>query len=92
MSEHSAVMDAVKKYILEEFLPGEDPELLTPTTPLMSSGILDSLSTLKLTLFLEKEFKIEVLPHEASQEHFDTLEIISSYVASKGRPALKGPA
>jgi len=41
------MMETVRKFILAEFLPGEDPSRLTPTTPLMSSGVLDSIATLK---------------------------------------------
>jgi acyl carrier protein len=76
-------MDAIKNYILEEFLPDEDPRNLGATTPLMSSGILDSLATLKLITFLEKTFDIEIKAHEADEEHFETLEKIWHLVQSK---------
>lgn len=83
MADENPVQETVKRFILEQLLPGEDPSLLTSTTPLMSTGILDSLAMLKLTLFLEGEFNIEVKPHEANEEHFNTLEMICSYVESK---------
>ena len=83
MSQESAAMNSIKSYILQEFLPGEDPSKLTPTTPLMSAGILDSLATLKLITFLEQEFNIEVQAHEADEEHFNTLEAICALVESK---------
>ena len=50
--------------ILEKFLPGEDPQLLTPTTELIRSGILDSLATLELVGFLEERFDIQLEAHE----------------------------
>ena len=83
MSDKSAVPTAIKSFILEEFLPGEDPENLTPTTPLVSSGILDSLAILKLITFLEEQYDIRVEPHEADPEHFNTLESISGLVDSR---------
>src|SRR5688572_3725248 len=83
MTHESPVMDAIKSFILDEFLPGEDPTQLTPTTPLMSSGILDSLATLKLITFLEQEFDIPVKAHEADEEHFNTLTAICKLVESK---------
>lgn len=58
------VIPAVKGFILEKFLPGEDPQLLTPDTELLRSGILDSLATLELVTFLEKRFGIELEAHE----------------------------
>lgn len=83
MAHESSAMDAVKSYILEEFLSGEDPSKLTATTPLMSTGILDSVATLKLIMFLEEEFGIQVEPHETDEEHLNTLEAICGLIASK---------
>lgn len=83
MADESTAANTIKGFILKEFLPGEDPTNLTPTTPLMSSGILDSLATLKLITFLEKEFNVQIAAHEADEEHFDTLESICALVDSK---------
>jgi acyl carrier protein len=76
-------MDAVRDFILREFLPGEDPQKLTATTPLMSSGILDSIATLKLVMFIEQAFNVTIEPHESDQEHLNTLEAICGLVESK---------
>lgn len=83
MTDESPAMNTIKSFILKEFLPGEDPGNLTPTTPLMSSGILDSLATLKLITFLEQEFNVQIQAHEADEEHFNTLEAICALVESK---------
>ena len=83
MTQGNSVMDTVKRFILDEFLTGEDPSKLTPTTPLVTAGILDSIATLKLIMFLEKEFHVEVEAHEADQEHLNTLEAICELVESK---------
>jgi acyl carrier protein len=83
MTHESSVMRIVKDYILAEFLPGEEPSKLTPTTPLVSTGIIDSLATLKLVTFLEQEFDIQVKAHEADEEHLNTLQSICELVDSK---------
>jgi len=83
MADQSPAMNVVKSFILKEFLPGEDPVNLMPTTPLMSTGILDSLATLKLISFLEQEFDIQIEAHEADEEHLETLEAICKLVDSK---------
>jgi acyl carrier protein len=70
-------------YILDEFLPGEDPSELTDSTPLITGGILDSISTLKLVTFLEETFNVIVEAHEAGVEHLDTIADISNLVRSK---------
>lgn len=77
------IVDPVRTFILDEFLPGEDPSQLTETTPLITGGILDSLATIKLVTFLEERFKISVQAHEADADHMDTLADIAKLVASK---------
>ncbi len=75
------VVERVKAYILEEFLPGEDPSELTASTPLRGSGILDSVSTLKLVTFLEEEFGIELEARDV--EKLGSLHEIEQLVESK---------
>lgn len=79
----SEIQAVVKKYILDEFLQGEDPEALTPTVPLITDGIMNSLSNMKLVTFLEEQFNISIAPHEISPEFMDTIEQIADLVASK---------
>ena len=81
--DEAAIRDKVKSYILDEFLPGEDPGELTDDTPLMTTGILDSLATLKLVTYLESEFDIAVDAHEADAENLDTLDRIVALVKAK---------
>jgi acyl carrier protein len=77
------VKEIVKGYILEEFLPGENPAELTDSTPLITGGILDSLATIKLVAFLEQRFKIQIQAHETMVDYLDTLTDISQLVSSK---------
>ncbi len=78
-----SIKDQVKHFILETFLPGEDPDELTGQTPLISGGILDSIATLKLVMFLEESFGITLEAHEADREHLDTLDTIVALVNAK---------
>lgn len=73
----------IKSYILDEFLPGENPEALEDSTPLISSGVLDSLATIKLVAFLDEKFGIEVQPHEMTVDYLDTIDDIAELVSSK---------
>ena len=77
------IKNTVRGYILEEFLPGENPDELTDSTPLITGGILDSIATLKLVSFLEEQFKIELAPHETDADHLDSVAAIASLVQSK---------
>ena len=82
--EYPAVEVAVKDFILEEFLPGEDPNELQESTPLITAGILDSIATLKLVAFLEERYKIRIEAHEAGIENLNTIVDIARLVRSKG--------
>ena len=78
------IKETIKAYILEEFLPGEDPAELTDSTPLITGGILDSLATLKLVLFLEERFHIKIDAHETMVDYLNTISDIAQLVNSKG--------
>lgn len=74
---------AVKDYLLAEFLPGENPDELTSSTPLITGGVLDSLATLKLVAFLEERFGVQIEAHETGVDHMNTLADIAALVSRK---------
>jgi len=77
------ILRVVKEYILSEFLPDEDPAHLTPTTPLITGGVIDSIATLQLVSFLEERFGIAIEAHEADRDKLDTLVSIEALVRGK---------
>ncbi len=83
------IKTTVKTFILNEYLPGEDPAELTDATPLMTTGILDSIAVLKIVTFLENQFHITIEPHEAVVENLNTLSDIARLVISKASPAIE---
>lgn len=83
MQDQTAIEAKLKGYILEEFLAGEDPDELEESTELMTTGILDSIGTLKLVTFLENEFGVQLEPHETDTEYLNTIGDIARLVRSK---------
>ncbi len=81
------INQVIHSYILDQFLMGEDPEELTDQTPLITGGILDSIRTLKLVVFLEDRFEVCVEAHEAGVENLDTVDQISALIARKQEAA-----
>lgn len=73
----------VKSYVLNEFLPGEDPSALTDAVPLITTGILDSIAVLKLVAFLEEQFNVTIEAHEAGVDNLNTVADITRLVKSK---------
>jgi len=73
----------IKEYILQEFLPGEDPSELTDSTPLITGGILDSIATVKLVMFLEERFNVTMQAHETDPDYLNTIDSIGKLIDSK---------
>jgi acyl carrier protein len=84
MTENAeSIKAALKEYVLKEFLPGEDPEDLEDDTPLITGGIMDSISTIKFSLFVEEQYGVELQAHELSADYIDTLSAMATIIESK---------
>jgi acyl carrier protein len=73
----------INDYISKELV--QDPSLLPlgNTTSLLETGILDSLSLLRLVVFIQERFGITVDDVDLVPEHFDTVDAISAYLRSR---------
>ena len=83
ITSHAETKADIKAYIMDEFLRGEDPDELEDTTPLITGGILDSISTVKLVAFLEEHFGVEFQAYEMNADYLDTIALIAETVESK---------
>lgn len=77
------VKDAIRTFILAQYLQGELPANLRDDTRLVSSGILDSLAALGLAAFVQEQFGIELSASETMTEYFDRIEDIATLVTRK---------
>jgi len=77
------IKTTLRTFILNEYLPGEDPAALTDDTPLMTTGILNSIAVVKMVTLLENQFGITIKPHESVVENLNTLSDIARLVMSK---------
>ncbi|MBW1684587.1 MAG: acyl carrier protein [Deltaproteobacteria bacterium] len=71
---------------LHAFLRDEcriDPALLTRTTELVTSGLLDSMGMVRLATHIERLVDISIPDDDITAEHFDSIERILGYVESK---------
>jgi len=73
----------ITAYISQELV--SEPEFLPlkNDTPLLDSGVLDSLSILMLVLFLERQFGVVVRQKEVVRKNFMTIDAICAYLRSK---------
>jgi acyl carrier protein len=79
----SDIADTIRNFVLTKYLPGESPENLRNDMPLRTSGVLDSLATLALITFIEKEYGIEVEAHETDVDNFDRIDDIVAFIERK---------
>ncbi len=77
------VKATIKEYILREFLPGESPDSLDDSTPLVTGGVLDSIATVKLIAFLDEQFGVQVEPHEMNADYLNSLPDIANLVEER---------
>jgi acyl carrier protein len=83
------VKDAIRQFILKKYLPGESADNLRDDTALRTSGILDSLATIGVVNFIEKEFAVEIEAHETDVDTFDTIQDMAALVERKRAAAKK---
>ena len=81
----------INDYISRELV--RDPALrpLPDEASLLESGILDSLSLLRLVVFLEERFKITVGDADLIPENFASVKAICAYLRAR-EPADQGAA
>lgn len=77
------IKTTVKAYVIKEFFDEASASELTDTTPLISGGIMDSISTIQMVDFLEKEYKIEFQAHEVDQDNLNTIDLIANFVIKR---------
>jgi acyl carrier protein len=85
MSNREDIKNAVRAFILEEFLRDESPGSFQDSAELMTTGLLNSLGALQLVTFLEDTFAIKIAAREVSVDHMNTLDDIVDLVVSKKR-------
>jgi acyl carrier protein len=84
------VKEMILEYIKNEYLDEDEADEmeLNETTPLISSGIVDSFSMVSLKRFLEKKYQISIPDDEASPQAFDNVNsiiaLVNRHVAKKG--------
>ena len=75
--------DAVREYILKNYLFTTDASALRDDVSLMQTGVIDSTGVLELIMFLQERFGIEVADEEMLPENLDSVQAIAAFVARK---------
>jgi len=85
MSPEYEISKTIRSFILEKF-PAARRKGLSDDTPLLESGIIDSLGVLDVVAFLEPKFGIKIEDEELVPENFRDIESLTNFVEQKNRP------
>ncbi len=70
----------IHDYVVREYLEEGDDREITDSTPLITSGIVDSFSMVSLKRFLERKYLIRIPDEAATPDAFDTIKSIAELV------------
>jgi acyl carrier protein len=73
--------DKIRRFIADELLEQSDD--LTADTPLMETGVLNSISIVRLISYLEAEFDIEVAPRHIVRDNLGSVRAIARFVSER---------
>lgn len=79
----SVIRQTIRAFVLTQLLKNKNVDNLTDTSPLITGGLIDSISTMQLVVFLEKTFLVEFEAHEVDRDNFDSINIITDFVIKK---------
>ena len=76
MADDQQLARTILDYIAREYADALQGIPLDADTPLISAGLIDSLSMVSLKVFLEQTYRLRIPDAEASAEAFDSVAAI----------------
>jgi len=74
------ILESLEKILLTEIAVDHGKKSLDPDEDLLEQGIIDSLGIMKLVLFLEESYGIQVNDQDIIPENFQCLSSMVKYV------------
>jgi acyl carrier protein len=78
-----SILEGLEQFLLNEIAVDLGKKFLKADEDLLEQGIIDSLGIMKLVLFMEKTYGIEVSDEEIVPENFQDLKSIVKFVERK---------
>jgi acyl carrier protein len=75
--------ERVRDFLIDESSWQGDRSGLTSELPLIESGVVDSMTLLRMVAWLESEFGIEIVDTEVVPSNFGSIERIATLVDTK---------
>lgn len=78
-----SIKENLKDFIVKRFLKNAESEILNYDTPLISGGLIDSILTMQLVVFIEETYNFEFSAHEVDRDNLDSINIIANFIQKK---------
>jgi len=82
-------IEAIRRFVLDEFLPDVRDTDLPGDYDLVNGGVIDSLGLLKLIAWIEERFGLPVDDIELDPESFRTIDAVDAFI-TRTAPATAG--
>jgi acyl carrier protein len=73
-------IDAIKKFVIDEFLPDVKASELDIEHDLLADGLIDSLGVLKLIAWIEEQFDLAVGDDDLDPDNFRSITAIDTFI------------
>jgi acyl carrier protein len=73
----------LRKYIIENFLFGQDEAVLTDEVSFLEQGLIDSTGVLEIVAHLEQAYGVKVEDEELVPQNFDSVNNLTAYIFRK---------
>lgn len=77
------ISELVRGFLATEVGQAQGPSFFDDARPLLTSGLLDSVTIMRLITFLEAEYPIEFMAYELDVNYLDTVGLIARTVHEK---------
>ena len=81
------VKEQVRRYIIENFLFGDESPLEDDSMSLLDGGIIDSVGVMELVAFLEQDFGLDVADEDLIPENLDSVSNLAAYIGREQKTA-----
>ena len=82
MRTQDQILETLREFVTRQF-PAAAKQGMTADQPLLSSGVIDSMGTMEVVMFLESTFDIVLSDDEMLDDNFETLQRMTDFVVSK---------
>ena len=76
--------EIIQQYIQNELITDSADIELHFADDLLETGLIDSVSIMRLIAYLEEDFSVKIPPQDMIIDHFISIDAISEYLTSQG--------